>query len=243
MIPGFNHNIKHKGRIYHVQTEDSGPKHPHVITHLFVGGNIVASTKSTYAELLNGDYEPRVRAMMEEQHKSMLRSLINGAYDAVDVGKAFHLDGPAPLNFTAVSPTTNAMAGSAAFKGLPSQVAAGAGAENPQAFASQPPSNATHETPAAPQSSPPAPMARTSTPSPVRLGTPPFGNRPIGLTPLAELPTSKTPQPVSQPPQPATLAPPERRGPTTIFGDDLISEKSLDEVILSYLSEDLSELE
>src|SRR5690606_34821597 len=35
MIPGFNHNIKHKGRIFHIQTEDSGPKNPHIITHLF----------------------------------------------------------------------------------------------------------------------------------------------------------------------------------------------------------------
>ena len=30
---------------------------------------------------------------------------------------------------------------------------------------------------------------------------------------------------------------------TTIFGEDLISEKSLDEVILSYLAEDLADLE
>jgi len=42
VVPGFNHNIKHKGRIFHVQTEDSGPKNPHIITHLFVGGNILA---------------------------------------------------------------------------------------------------------------------------------------------------------------------------------------------------------
>jgi hypothetical protein len=38
----------------------------------------------------------------------------------------------------------------------------------------------------------------------------------------------------------ATLA---QARPTTIFGEDLISEKSLDEVILSYLAEDLADLE
>ena len=49
MIPGFNHNIKHKGRIYHIQTEDSGPKNPHIITHLFVGGNVLASKSDAQA--------------------------------------------------------------------------------------------------------------------------------------------------------------------------------------------------
>ncbi len=41
-VTGFNHNIKHKGKVYHVQTEDSGVNNPHIITHLFVGGNILA---------------------------------------------------------------------------------------------------------------------------------------------------------------------------------------------------------
>jgi hypothetical protein len=37
-VTGFNHNIKYKGKVYHVQTEDSGVNNPHIITHLFVGG-------------------------------------------------------------------------------------------------------------------------------------------------------------------------------------------------------------
>ena len=35
---GFNNNFKHKGSVYHIQTEDSGVKHPHIITHLFADG-------------------------------------------------------------------------------------------------------------------------------------------------------------------------------------------------------------
>jgi hypothetical protein len=168
MIPGFNHNIKHKGRVFHVQTEDSGAKNPHIITHLFEGGNILASTKTQYADILQQpSYEVRVRKMMEDQHKQMLRNLIAGDYDNGHRSTAFHLDGPAPLNFTATSPVTNAIAGDAAYTGLPSQQLAAA-------------------------------------------------------------------------PEPAAPALEERR---SIFGDDLISEKSLDEVILSYLAEDLMELE
>lgn len=82
MVPGFNHNIMHKGRMYHIQTEDSGIKNPHIITHLFVGGNILSTKKTSYADILNSDHlEEVVREIMEEQHKSMLRELKRGVYD------------------------------------------------------------------------------------------------------------------------------------------------------------------
>jgi hypothetical protein len=44
-----------------------------------------------------------------------------------------------------------------------------------------------------------------------------------------------------QPPVEAAPPPPDKSAPDNIFGGDLISEKSLDEVILAYLSEDLNE--
>ena len=85
-VVGFNHNINYKGRIFHVQTEDSGAQHGHVITHIFMGGNILASTKSSYAELLPlidpGDIFSTVRKLMEDQHKAMMKGLGQGAHDA-----------------------------------------------------------------------------------------------------------------------------------------------------------------
>ena len=48
---GYNNNIRHKNRVFHIQTEDSGVRHPHVITHLFMdGGRILKSVKTSYAE-------------------------------------------------------------------------------------------------------------------------------------------------------------------------------------------------
>lgn len=86
-VTGFNHNIKHKGKVYHVQTEDSGINNPHIITHLFVGGNILASKKTSYADILNAENLAEVvRELMEEQHKEMLRNLINGVYDGFESG-------------------------------------------------------------------------------------------------------------------------------------------------------------
>ena len=85
MVVGFNHNIKHRGKMYHIQTEDSGLENPHIITHLFVGGNILASKKTSYADIVGADNLLQVvRELMEEQHKEMLRNLINGVYDNAD---------------------------------------------------------------------------------------------------------------------------------------------------------------
>ena len=86
---GFNHNIKHRGRMYHIQTEDSGLDNPHIITHLFVGGNILASKKTSYADIVGAENLSQVvRELMEEQHKEMLRNLINGVYDDIDAANA-----------------------------------------------------------------------------------------------------------------------------------------------------------
>jgi hypothetical protein len=83
-VVGYNNNVRHRGRIFHIQTEDSGVKHPHIITHLFVdGGRIIHSVKTSYAEHLgSADLSERVRAMMKEQHKRMFLALREGTYDA-----------------------------------------------------------------------------------------------------------------------------------------------------------------
>jgi len=82
VIPGFNHNIKHNGKIYHIQTEDSGLSSPHIITLLYEGGTILAREKTGYADIIKvDDLETVVRDLMEEQHKKMLRNLLAGEFD------------------------------------------------------------------------------------------------------------------------------------------------------------------
>lgn len=82
MIPGFNHNIKYKGIMFHIQTEDSGVANPHVITHIFIGGNIVATKKVNYDDIIKADQlDNVVREIMEEQHKQTMKDLLAGIYD------------------------------------------------------------------------------------------------------------------------------------------------------------------
>lgn len=82
---GFNNNVRHKGRVFHIQTEDSGIRHPHIITHLFAdGGRILKTTKTSYAEHIGHEaLTETVRAMMQEQHKAMFIALRDGKFDHV----------------------------------------------------------------------------------------------------------------------------------------------------------------
>jgi hypothetical protein len=77
-ILGYNHNVRHRGLIFHVQTEDSGVQNPHLFTHLFHGGVIISTRKLLYD---NGSAEEVVKALMQSQHKAVLKDLKAGTFD------------------------------------------------------------------------------------------------------------------------------------------------------------------
>ena len=51
MITGFNTDVDHQGRVFHVQTEDKGLQNPVVESLIYCGGEIIASRSESYAEL------------------------------------------------------------------------------------------------------------------------------------------------------------------------------------------------
>jgi hypothetical protein len=97
MITGFNTNVRHGGRGFHVQTEDSGRNHPHVISHLYFEGTILASEKRDYTEMLESqDLTAQVRRLMDEQHRAMLDRLRGGEFDGVIAERLDGGDAPQP---------------------------------------------------------------------------------------------------------------------------------------------------
>lgn len=79
---GMNQNIEYKGTVYHVQTEDGGVKNPAITTLLFVGGNILASKKTSYADILKSDQlDAIVKDLIKEQHASVVKGLLDGTYN------------------------------------------------------------------------------------------------------------------------------------------------------------------
>lgn len=77
-VLGYNHNFKHRGLIFHVQTEDSGVDNPHLFTHLFHGGVIISSRKVDYDA---ASAEDIVKSLMQSQHKAVLKDLKIGTFD------------------------------------------------------------------------------------------------------------------------------------------------------------------
>ena len=81
MITGFNSDVKYRGVVYHVQTEDKGTENPLIETLIYKGGEILASRRMPYADLIEGeDKEGAISRLMEEQHNTMILEVKRGAF-------------------------------------------------------------------------------------------------------------------------------------------------------------------
>lgn len=99
---GFNTNVRHKNRVFHLQTEDSGLARPHVITHLFMdGGRILKSEKRSYAEHVGREgCAATVRQLMKEQHRALFIALREGQFDGLIEGSTEALPEATPSTKT-----------------------------------------------------------------------------------------------------------------------------------------------
>ena len=203
-LVGYNTNVRHKGKLYHIQTEDSGVNHPHVITHLFAdGGRIIASRKTGYAEHLGAkDLQGIVKKLMQDQHKAMFIELRDCVYDE---------DAPA-----SDGPTTSTTATTAA---------------GPKRGSPPPPPPAAAPRPA----SRPVDIDALERAAEARMAESPVARsraEPRRGAGRYQQTLPAQPKHVSRPPPAAS-----------IFGGEVLRGKSLDEVILSYLSDDVGESE
>jgi hypothetical protein len=81
VITGFNTDVTCRGLVYHVQTEDKGQDNPLIETLIYKGGEILASRRLPYAEIIQGsDSEKAIARLMEEQHKAMILEVKRGKY-------------------------------------------------------------------------------------------------------------------------------------------------------------------
>ena len=84
MITGANTNVRYRGILFHVQTEDSGRANPHIISHVYHGGTILGTHKTDYSDRIDAaDLTSVVRGLIEQQHSAMLQKLNSGGFDPV----------------------------------------------------------------------------------------------------------------------------------------------------------------
>lgn len=233
---GFNNNVRHRGRLFHIQTEDSGVRHPHVITHLFMdGGRILKTVKTSYAEHLGTErLAQRVRDLMKQQHKTMFIALRDGQFDDV-------VEGSSPTSQRSVAaPDPPPVALASVLDGAAEAAAEHTpGPDRPLvdvtavvATDAVTPSPAPHH----------RPLARREAPELFSGATTDAAD--INVVAHSAVVTSSKDRPssgryaISRPAALFTTAKAADAN-ASIFGEDLISEQSLDDVILSYLADDL----
>ncbi len=84
MITGFNTDIKHNEKVYHIQTEDKGLANPYIESLVYVGGEILASKKTSYSDKIkDGISEPEIGTLMEHQHRTMIAAIKRGKFDSL----------------------------------------------------------------------------------------------------------------------------------------------------------------
>jgi hypothetical protein len=300
---GYNNNVRHKGKVFHIQTEDSGVKYGHIITHLFMdGGRILKSVKTTYSEYIGNErMADIVREMMKQQHKAMFIALRDGKFDPMADGnaeasqmtKAVASESPPkpstppvpieapppPVPSVEQPPAPSAVAAPprpTRTSATPPPVSAVAEVDAPATIRQPPPAELTLDIAALERAAsaadatgpglrmtsdlppPPANLFRekgstgkyrmTPVPPPTAVGgeqPPPAGRAPAGTAKRAPTPSASPGAAGDRryaPSRPAAIFGQTRpQQGKSIFGEDLISDKSLDEVILSYLAEDLDE--
>lgn len=97
MITGYNTDVQHGGKVFHVQTEDKGVRNPMIETLVYVGGGqIIATRQYSYAALVvDGRVDEKLLAeLLESQHRRMMRWVAGGRFDP---------EGPPPFGATIIS--------------------------------------------------------------------------------------------------------------------------------------------
>jgi hypothetical protein len=82
MITGYNTDVRHNDVVFHVQTEDKGQGNPTIESLVYVGGQVLASKRASYADLLaEGKDDKSIIALMDHQHRTMIAAIRHGKLD------------------------------------------------------------------------------------------------------------------------------------------------------------------
>ncbi len=223
---GFNNNVLHNGRTFHIQTEDSGIKYCRIVTHLFAdGGRIVQTRRTDYTPQLDQpDLIEQVRQLMKDQHRMMFSALRSGEFDEV-IRSTF--EGPTLAEVEAANSPMSQRPHLRSQEMPPLNLRVAGESDTPATVsppnAKRPSSRPKHSSSRAPATN----SGRKSSSPPSRQAA---ANSPNSTSQII---SSAKRRPATQPDDGA-----RRQPKPSLFGDTAASEQSLDDVILSYLEDD-----
>jgi hypothetical protein len=181
VITGFNTDIPYDGVTYHVQTEDKGLDTPLILSLVYVGGAIIASKRTPYADLISKGFDEGVLTeRLQRQHKLICAAIKSGRVE--DLKRMSGPDGGAAM------PVAEASAGvrKAGQRRKKADAPAPEVAPAPAAPAPPPqPAQAAAPPVAKPRAPQAAPTSSAPTP-PARMQAPPAAAPPPGLETKSE---------------------------------------------------------
>jgi hypothetical protein len=81
MISGYNTDVRHQDIVFHVQTEDKGAGNPLIESLVYVGGQVLAAKRASYADMwADGQGREAVAHMMETQHRRVIAAIRAGKF-------------------------------------------------------------------------------------------------------------------------------------------------------------------
>jgi hypothetical protein len=84
VLTGYNSEVDFDGVVYHVQTEDRGTGNPLIESLVYVRGEILATRRTEYRELLEAGAErPAIQLLMERQHRAIVEAIRMGRIDVI----------------------------------------------------------------------------------------------------------------------------------------------------------------
>ena len=169
MITGFNTDIPYDGVTYHVQTEDKGLDTPLILSLVYVGGHIIASKRTPYADLISKGFDEQVLTeRLQRQHKLICAAIKQGRVE--DLKRMSDPNGGAALPVSEASAGVRKAAGSRRKKSeapAPVETVAPAAESAPQtAQEAAPPAEEARAPETHPPQTPPAQSSEPQKPDP-----------------------------------------------------------------------------
>ena len=244
MNTGYNTDVRHNDVVFHVQTEDKGASNPFIESLVYVGGQVLASKRASYAELLaQGKDDKAVIALMDHQHRTMIAAIRIGKFDEKllslsagrQTGRQGTVNPQTPMSpMSPMSPISPISVGPMA---VPADMQASPVSPVSPASAA---SAASAAVPAAPRitTSAPLPVLPPAPPVPQAMPVPPAMPAPPALSaPQVAVAAPAAPAALAPPPAPASPPAPVVARPTgSVLAAARAPERSLDQVILEYLT-------
>jgi hypothetical protein len=86
MLIGYNNDVQHRGKTFHVQTEDRGMQSKQIETQIFCSGAILDTRIVSYADLIEGvssidERNKAIKTLMQNTHRELYKRMVAGEYD------------------------------------------------------------------------------------------------------------------------------------------------------------------